>query len=258
MAVRAIDFSEFDGAFDQPPSLDRPKLLFVCTTPRSASHRLNRALFDLGLGVPAEYFNPSAQQLLVRWGLGSDLEAPDDLATYWRELLRRRTRNGVFSMSLFGSQLRFLRRVLSPGDDAVFIHLQRRETASQIASLLVLYETKQPGETERSFSEIPGIREISPRAIRVLHQWIRLQNDKWRSFLATQPHLEITTESFLADPAECLLKILALGGWSGALGRVVQAVAGVTGSKAYATNAAIKQRLLRDFATTFAQLQDDR
>lgn len=256
MSTKLLDLSYFDSIFDQPTETHRPEMLFVCTTPRSGSHRLNRALYHLGLGVPAEYFNPAAIILRENWGLEFNLETQDGLASYWRELLRRRSRNGVFVMSLFGSQLRLLRRVLSAADRAVFIHLHRADTAGQIASLLALYETKQPGETNRSFSQIPGIREVSPRAIRILDQWIRHQNDKWHTFLADKPHVDIATETFLADPAGSLRKILALHSRPVALEQFEKAVAGVAKSHAYATNATIKQRLLRDFALVFAQLPD--
>ncbi len=96
-----------DEGYDQAPEDgDARQLLFVCTTPRTGSDRVGRALYELGLGVQAEYFHPNSFDVLgTRWGMAGDPRSPGWLAAYWQEVRRRRTRNGVVAVSIFGFQL---------------------------------------------------------------------------------------------------------------------------------------------------------
>ena len=136
-----LDLDFLDQAYDQAPhDGGARRLLFICTTPRTGSHRLSRALYDLGLGVPSEYFHPNTIEALApRWGLAADRSSPGWLDVYWQEVLRRRTRGGIVAVSIFGIQIGLLKRLIGPGDRPLFIHLYRRSAAEQVASLLALY-----------------------------------------------------------------------------------------------------------------------
>ncbi len=180
--------------------------------------------------------------------------SPGWLDAYWREVIRRRTRNGIVVASVFGFQIGFLKRVLRADDQAIFVHLYRRSVADQVASLLALYQTKMPYEEQRPRPNIPGISEISPRAIRILGQWVAQQNRKWRSFLADRPHLTTSSEDFFRDPAQLLRAILARSGIALSEDKVGAALQGVRGAGAYSTNADFKQRILEEHAASFAAL----
>jgi LPS sulfotransferase NodH len=253
------DLDPLDQRHDQlPDAVDAPRLLFLCTTPRTGSHRLGRALYELGLGVPAEYFHPYSLDVLgTRWAIPGDCRAPGWLERYWQEIRRRRARNGIVAASLFGFQLSVLKRLIGPADSPVFIHLYRRSATDQIASLLTLYQTKMPYENQRMLTNIPGIGEISPRAIRILNQWLTQQNRKWRGFLADKPHLSVSSEDFFERPSAILRAILTQGNIAIAPGRVDAAAQLVSRSRAYSTNAAIKRRLIEDHAASFAALARD-
>jgi hypothetical protein len=255
--VDDLDF--LDQAYDQaPPGDGARRLLFVCTTPRTGSHRLGRALYDLGLGVQAEYFHPNTLDMLgTRWGVAGDRQSPGWLDAYWQEVLRRRTRGGVVAVSIFGFQLGILKRLIGPDDQPIFVHLYRRSAADQIASLLTLYQTKMPYENNKIMANIPDIGEVSPRAIRILHQWLALQNRKWRGFLADKPHLTTSSEDFFRQPGDILRAILAQGEIAVAPARLDAAAQLVRRSRAYSANAAIKQQLMRDHAATLAALAQD-
>lgn len=254
-----LDFAMLDERYDQPPyDGERPQLLVVCATPRTGSHSVGHALYELGLGVQAEYFHPNSFDLLgTRWGLDGDRRSPAWLDAYWREVVRRRTRNGIVAVSVFGFQLGFLKRVIRPNEQPIFLHLYRRSAADQIASLLALYQTKMPYENRLAMPNIPGISEISPRAIRILHQWLAQQNRKWRGFLADKPHLATSSEDFFRDPAEVLRAIVARSGIALSPDLIAAAAQGVRGAGAHSTNAAFKRQLMEEHAESFAALAQD-
>jgi hypothetical protein len=255
--VRDADFLGED--YDQAPhSGERRQLLVLCTTPRTGSHRLGRALYDLGLGIQAEYFHLNSVNVLgTRWRIEGDRQSPGWLDAYWQEVLRRRTRNGIAAISIFGSQLGILRRLIRPCDRPIFVHLYRRSAADQVASLLALYQTKMPYENRQVMPNIPDIGEISPRAIRVLDQWLAQQNRKWRGFLADKPHLTSASEDFFEQPAELLGAILARTGIAVSPSRIEAAAQQVRDAGAHAINADIKRRVMADHAASFAALQQD-
>lgn len=248
-----------DEAYDQPPhDVGVAQAIFLCTTPRTGSHRLAHALYDLGLGVMLEYFDQGTSEMLAeRWSVAGDRQAPGWLDGYWREVLRRRTRNGIVAVSLFGSQLGILKQLVATVERPIFVHLYRLSMVDQIASLLAMYQTKMPYESERIVSSIPDIGEISPRSIRILHLWLALQNRKWRDFLADRPHLATSSEDFFRAPGDILRAILAQTDIAVAPAAIDQAARGVRVSGAYSINAAIKRRLIEDHAASFAALRQD-
>ncbi len=254
-----LDLALLDECYDQvPDDCEGKQLLFVCATPRTGSNRVGRALHDLGLGVQAEYFHPNSFDVLgTRWGVAGDRQSPGWLAAYWQEVLRRRMRNGIVAVSVFGFQLGILKQLIRPNDQPIFVHLYRRSTADQIASLLALYQTKMPFENRQAMANIPGISEISPRAIRILDQWLALQNRKWRGFLADKPHLAIASEDFFREPAELLRAILARCEISVPSSLVDVATRRVREAGPHSINAAIKQQLMEDHAASFAALRQD-
>lgn len=233
------------------------KYLFLCSSPRTGSHRLCDALYALGLGIPKEYFNSAYSGLLAaEWGLSIDFESTEGMTEYWRHIVRKRTRNGVVAISVFGSQLRWLQQVVTPSDRAIFIHLSRRNLAAQVASLIALYQTKMPFENNTIVPGIPDISEISERSIGIVERSIVQQNAKCRSYIAARPHVSVTTEGFLENPGETLRSILSLGEWPCDEQLLKSVVARVRQSKPYVTNAAIKSQLLYDYAPTFAAMLD--
>lgn len=233
------------------------KYLFLCSSPRTGSHRLCEALYALGLGIPKEYFNGAYSSLLAaEWGLSLDFESKEGMMEYWRHVVRKRTRNGVVAVSLFGSQLWWLQQVLTPSDRAVFIHLRRRNMAEQVASLMALYQTKMPYADNTIVPGIPDISEISERSIGIVERTIVQQNAKCRSYIAARPHVSITTEGFLENPGETLKSILSLGEWPCDEQLLKSVATKVRQSKPYATNAAIKTQLLHDYAPTFGAMLD--
>jgi LPS sulfotransferase NodH len=250
------DLAYLDPAFDQTPPDDGPSTpLFLCTTPRSGSHRLGRALFDLGLGVQEEYLHAKVVRILGdRWGLNVDPQSPGSLRSYWRQVCRRRSRSGFVVASVFGSHLRTLEGVLASEPAPVFVHLYRRSVGDQLASLLALFQTKAPYEGAHRAEDIPDISEISSRSIRLLYRSLELQKDKWRRFLADKPHLSIASEDFFRRPEEALRAIVAHCGAVVPAVQIAAAAASVERSRAYSRNAAIKRQILEDHAATFASL----
>ena len=249
-------FDMLDAAYDQPMAAeDARQLLFICTTPRSGSHRLCRALYDLGLGVAEEYFHPNAMaQLAARWAIPGEPGSPQRFDAYWQRVQQQRNRSGIVAVSLFGYQAPLLTRLLRPTDRPVFLHLHRLSAADQIASLIALYQTKMPYENDQQVPLIPDIAEISPRSIRILHKWLRMQNDKWRQFLADKPHLSVTSEELFSHPEALLARVAAHGQWPVPHDRVAQVTAEVTYSQAYSVNADIKRQLMAEHAAVFAAI----
>lgn len=233
------------------------RYLFLCTTPRTGSHRLCRALYELGLGVPTEYLHPWAFETMgKRWCAGIDLATPAGFDAYWQQVCRLRRRGGFVAVSAFGYQTAQVRRLIGDADRHVFIHLYRRSRSDQVASLMTLYQTKMPYEGQAQISGIPDLSEISPRSIRIVNQFLALQQKRWRRFLAGKPHLEITTEDFFADPACMLARIADHCGLDAANLPIAEAARSTEATHAYSVNRDAKQSLMARFPDAFAALND--
>jgi LPS sulfotransferase NodH len=258
MTRPAVDLRLSGAEYDRPTPLSEPRrYLFLCTTPRSGSHRLGRALYDLGAGVPTEYFHPIALfDYAQRWGNAVDVASGGGVGKYWERVSYWRTRNGVVATSLFGFQMKLLQQLLRPGDRNIFLHLYRERPSEQVASLLAIYQTKRPFAGAETDLYIPDIGEVSPRAIRILGQWLAMQNRKWRAFLRDHPHLTIASEEFFGEPRAVLERVLwhcELEVDAALLERVARSV---REAGAYPANAELKQQILRDFAPDFAALDE--
>jgi LPS sulfotransferase NodH len=133
-------------AFDQPPSPQRSKL-FICSSPRTGSYLLCRAMVHHGIGIPHEYFNTRHIQTIgPRWGI-SELKAPERLRAesdlrrrYIGAILQRRTRNGIFAAKLQGwAYTAYLDNADGTAmfEGGCFIHLHRHDLLGQAISLRI-------------------------------------------------------------------------------------------------------------------------
>jgi LPS sulfotransferase NodH len=101
---------------DQPPCPLKAKLI-LCSTPRSGSYLLCRAMIHHGIGVPHEYFNGiNAGVIGSRLGVGTinscDLEIDGSRRrAYINALLKCRTVNGVFATKIQGGNSHSILRI---------------------------------------------------------------------------------------------------------------------------------------------------
>ena len=111
-AVRVYTEQEVNSeAFDQPVSQLCTRII-ICSTPRTGSYLLCRAMIHAGIGIPHEYFNSlNAAIIGTRYGLGAITS--DDLETdgakrrvYIAALLEHRTVNGIFAAKIQRGQFR--------------------------------------------------------------------------------------------------------------------------------------------------------
>jgi LPS sulfotransferase NodH len=143
--VGPLTEQQVNGAeFDQRPSPLKTKIL-ICSTPRSGSYLLCRAMIQNGIGVPHEYFNGgNASIMSSRWGIGTvatpELErdgAPR--RAYIAALLEHRTVNGIFAAKIQGGQFaQYFKN--APSDlfeNARFIFLYRADLLAQAISFHV-------------------------------------------------------------------------------------------------------------------------
>ncbi len=181
--------------FDQPPTTPRIRYL-VCTTPFSGSTRLCRHLFQAGLGVPHEYYNPNQVKFLSeRWGL-----TPQQIEKYPQCLRERRTTpNGLWGCALHWSHYELHRSLLDPQFASIqhYIYLVRRDTIAQAVS----FQYSSPARASAASASLDPVE----RSFYLLEQ----QNQVWRAFFAQrglQP-LVLTYESFLENPSLTLSRI---------------------------------------------------
>jgi trehalose 2-sulfotransferase len=133
-------------SFDQPASPLRTKF-FICSSPRTGSYLLCRAMIHHGIGVPHEYFNTRHIDVIgPRWGI-LELKEPERLRAegdlrrrYIGALLQRRTRNGIFAAKLQGWEYTaYLDN--AEGTElfqaGCFIHLHRHDLLDQAISLRI-------------------------------------------------------------------------------------------------------------------------
>lgn len=247
---------EYDRLSDEAGA---PRYLFLCTTPRTGSHRLSRAMYELGLAFPGEYLHPWAfERLGKRLCPEADPATPEGFEVYWSNVCRWRRRGGIVACAAFGYQIAQVRQIVGTGEGHLFIHLHRRTRSDQVASLMTLYQTKMPYEGHARISGIPDISEISPRSIRIVNQFLDLQERRWQAFLRGKPHLSVASEEFFTDPA-CVLKRIAIHcGHDPATLPIAEAAGMAAAAQAYTANRETKNRLMAQFPEAFTELDKAR
>ena len=223
---------------DQPEFLGEPRKVFLCSTPRSGSYLLCRAMINAGVGVPHEYFNPIVmRQIAPRFGLAASLEPlrwwprgrldrlgfrkaeraaeSDFLARYIGELAPRRCQNGVFAAKIhFRDYLKVLDNPQGCAflDGGLFIHLFREDMLKQAISTRFAELTGRwgiddavttPPSVNPDFFDTAGI----DRSIDDLAE----QDRGWRVFLASNGlnAMSISYERLCKDPFAFVVAIAA-------------------------------------------------
>ena len=196
---------------DQPDFAGSPRKVFLCSTPRSGSYLLCRAMINAGLGVPHEYFNPIViRQIAPRFGFEAEVgklrwwprgrldrlslrraERASETAfleRYVPALVSRRCQGGVFAAKIhYRDYLKVLdnpvgRRLL---DGGLFIHLYREDMLKQAVSAHFAQLTGRWGidDTVTTAPAVdPDFFEI--KAIDETLNDLSEQDRAWRVFLA--------------------------------------------------------------------------
>ncbi|RUW26192.1 hypothetical protein EN858_26375 [Mesorhizobium sp. M4B.F.Ca.ET.215.01.1.1] len=198
------------AAFDQAGSDGNPIKILICTTPRTAGHSYCRVLKHFGLGLPTEYFQwQFALPLLRRWTGHDAIDVPAldrAAASYGRQLLARRSVNGVFAAKLFAGNLNFARNAIGQDDTRSFyVFLSRRNKVEQTVSLLAMLYTGQPFDGGDTLPGIPKLKTISQKAVIDTVRHIADSEVMWRNYLSTIDPMrvvDVVYEDFVASPYE--------------------------------------------------------
>jgi LPS sulfotransferase NodH len=166
---------------------------FLCSTPRSGSTLLCRALQQTGkLGAPDEFYSPDTED---NWGA-----APE--ATI-RQLIAERTVNGVFGIKTHFNEFMplYLSRHMEALRPAKYLFLERADKVAQAVSLVKADQTGWWNSLQSKPSAKP--RYDYDEILRALH-FILEQNHAWSAFFAANDitRLSITYERFLDAPGE--------------------------------------------------------
>jgi trehalose 2-sulfotransferase len=208
------------AAFDQPHSTPRVKII-ICSTPRSGSYLVCRAMIHHGIGVPHEYFNGlNASVIGARFGLGTiysshlAVNGPERRA-YISALLQRRTVNGIFAAKIQGGQFgQYFKNAMSPTlfEGARFIYLYREDLLAQAISFHVSLLTGRWGPgNEATTAPVANPNFFDHNLIVNRMQIIADQDREWRLFLArnaTSP-LFLSYEAVRDNLAGALSRIAA-------------------------------------------------
>ncbi len=150
--------------FDHPPNPLAAKV-FLCTSQRTGSFFLCRAMMHHGIGVPHGYFNNRHIASIARrvgiTALADGLAAGAEASlrrVYIEEIVSRRTVNGVFAAKIQWGQ--YAQLLDNPeGDELLqggcFIHLYREDLLAQAISTHVAMETGMWGLDGRATSIVP-------------------------------------------------------------------------------------------------------
>ena len=214
---------------DQPEFPGLPRKVFICSTPRSGSYLLCRAMINAGLGVPHEYFNPIViRQIAPRFGLKEEIgnlrwwprgrldrlslrrseraAEGEFLEKYLRALMSKRCQGGVFAAKMhYRDYLKVLdnpvgRRLL---DGGLFIHLYRDDMLKQAVSAHFAQLTGRWGIDDAVTTD----PEVNPdffnvKAIDATLNNLAGQDTGWRVFLARNgvAPMSVSYETLCKDP----------------------------------------------------------
>jgi LPS sulfotransferase NodH/glycosyltransferase involved in cell wall biosynthesis len=180
-------------AFDQPVNQVRAKII-ICSTPRTGSYLLCRAMIHGGIGIPHEYFNGiNARIIGSRFGLETlnshDLETDGPTKrAYIAALLDHRTINGIFAVKIQRGQFRqyfksFKGLELFKG--AHFIYIYREDLLAQAVSLHMSLLTGRWGIDNAVTTRPAGDPQFFNNELIAAHlEELATQDREWRLFFA--------------------------------------------------------------------------
>jgi LPS sulfotransferase NodH/GT2 family glycosyltransferase len=201
---------------DQPPCPVRAKI-FICSTPRTGSYFLCRAMIHHGIGIPHEYFHllhatiigprVGIDALQDSWLLKTDAGVR---RAYIREVMNRRTVNGIFSAKVQWSELaRFLNNPegLELFQNGHFLYLYREDLLAQAISLHISHQTGRWGfDDPATLAPRPEPNFLDNASINKSLQEISMHDMAWRRFFALNQisPLTVSYESLIDDTGSVL------------------------------------------------------
>lgn len=196
---------------DQPFCPVRAKV-FICSTPRTGSYFLCRAMIHHGIGIPHEYFHllhgtiigprVGINALQNSWSLRTEAGVRQ---AYIREVMNRRTVNGIFSAKVQWSELaRFLNNPegLELFQNGHFLYLYREDLLAQAISLHISHQTGRWGFDDPVASEPrPEPNFLDNASINKYLQEISMHDMAWRMFFARNQisPLTVSYENLIDD-----------------------------------------------------------
>jgi LPS sulfotransferase NodH len=220
--IKSLTETEVNSAkFDQPLCPIKTKLI-ICSTPRSGSYLLCRAMIHHRIGVPHEYFNGlNASAIAPRLGLGNiaapELEIDGPIRQrYIASLMEHRTVNGVFAAKIQGGQfMQYFKRSLDTiplFHGAYYVHLYREDLLAQAISFHVSLITGRWGLDNTVTTQVsPNPQFFNRAAIENQLQILADQDKEWRLSFARDGivPLSLTYEAIKDDLRGALRKIVA-------------------------------------------------
>jgi LPS sulfotransferase NodH/GT2 family glycosyltransferase len=216
LPIRYNELQISSDLLDQPHCPVRAKV-FICSTPRTGSYLLCRAMIHHGIGIPHEYFHAlhaaiigprvGIDALQNGWLLKTDAGAR---RAYIRELAHRRTVNGIFSAKVQWSEFaQFLNNPegLELFQNGHFLYLYREDLLAQAISLHISYQTGRWGFDDLTTSEPRSEPNFFDNAsINKYLEEISVHDMAWRRFFTRHriSPLTVSYESLIADTGSVL------------------------------------------------------
>lgn len=216
LPIRYNELQISSDLLDRPHCPVRAKV-FICSTPRTGSYLLCRAMIHHGIGVPHEYFHAlhaaiigprvGIDALQDGWLLKSDAGIR---SAYIREVMSRRTVNGIFSAKVQWSEVAHF--LLNPEglelfQNGHFLYLYREDLLAQAISLHISYQTGRWGFDDLVTSEPRAEPNFLDNALinKYLDE-ISLHDMAWRRFFTRHriSPLAVSYESLIADTGSVL------------------------------------------------------
>lgn len=219
IADRTSEFDVDGEAFDRPPCPVATRL-FICSSPRTGSYLLCRAMIHHGIGVPHEYFNMRHIAVIgPRFGI-PELQDHARLRSdagmrrrYNAALMQRRTANGIFAAKIQGWEFTaYLDNAegIELFNGGCFIHLRRDDLLSQAISFHIARLTGRwgaDGTVTTPPAPYPDFFDVD----QIAHcaRAIAQEDAMWRLFFARNGivPLTITYEDLTADVGGTLRRI---------------------------------------------------
>jgi LPS sulfotransferase NodH/GT2 family glycosyltransferase len=216
LPIRYNELQISSDVLDQPHCPVRAKI-FICSTPRTGSYLLCRAMIHHGIGIPHEYFHAlhaatigprvGIDALQNGWLLKTDAGLRQ---AYIREVMSRRTVNGIFSAKVQWSELAhflFNQEGLELFQNGHFLYLYRKDLLAQAISLHISYQTGRWGFDDLVTSEPRAEPNFLDNAsINKYLNEISLHDMAWRRFFTRHriSPLIVSYESLIADTGSVL------------------------------------------------------
>lgn len=221
------------------------KLVLICTTPRSGSESFCSALRSGGLTHAYEIAHPVYRaQLEAVYGEDFGQKPVSEIL---QQFARRPPAKDHIAVKIFAEDAAASNLVQDPsGHGGVLIHLERRDLAAQVVSLVAMWVSGHAIDLPTPLLTVEP-KPLERRTVQMAIAFLRQSRRAWRRQAELGNTATVYMEDVISDPKAAMVQLSVRLAEAGVPFDAQAAANAMTASTRYTQDAELKARIRRDY-----------